>query len=101
MWKGGPTLVGTPAPMTLTTDDATPGAQLGLVDEERHSQGIVIGDATGDGILDILAVAPLADLFGNADAGAIYLFQGPITGSMTQTKRLRRQGPIVGGMLGY
>ena len=101
VWKGGPTLVGTPAPMTLTTDDATPGAQLGLVDEERHSQGIVIGDATGDGILDILAVAPLADLFGNADAGAIYLFQGPITGSMTQTKRLRRQGPIVGGMLGY
>ena len=73
VWQGGATLTGTPAPFaTLAVFGAHAGDQLGF----SAGQGVQIADVTGDGFLDIVAGAELADVGAAVDAGAIYIWKG-------------------------
>jgi len=81
VWKGGPTLVGTPAPLaTLTVPGANTGDWLGYVGDPFFSlrPGRVgrIADVTGDGLPDLVVGAIYAKAGSVAYAGAIYVWQG-------------------------
>ncbi len=56
------------------------------------------GDVTGDGIADLLVGAP----FGNEDAGAVYVVEGPITGDLSLGDAVGRvSNNSSGGYLGH
>ena len=72
VWAGGPGLSGTLDPTaTLRVSSAGNGDRLGDAD----GQGVLLGDVTGDGTLDIVAASISADA-PSADSGAVYLWQG-------------------------
>lgn len=50
-------------------------------DDEFGKSIINAGDVDGDGFEDIAVGAPGTDYFGDADAGLVYVFYGPLTGS--------------------
>lgn len=64
----GPGNLDATADATLNTPTAEAGIRFGL--------GLAVGDVNGDGCADILAGAPLQDVGGTPDAGAVYLFLG-------------------------
>jgi hypothetical protein len=73
VFQGTPTLSGLVAPVaTLTVPGAKVMDELGA----GNHQGAFFTDVTGDGLLDILGVAPFANVAGAQDAGALYLWQG-------------------------
>ena len=77
VWLGGSALGnanGGTRPADATLSPATGGAGLQLT--RSDGQGLHMVDVTGDGVRDVLAVAPLADERGVADAGAIYVWEG-------------------------
>jgi hypothetical protein len=73
VWRGGAALTGTLDPTaTLRVPDAAWGDGLGIA----TGQAIQTGDVTGDGTLDIVGVASVADVGTMASAGAIYVWRG-------------------------
>lgn len=74
VWKGAPDLTGKAPPTArLQRADQTNADRVGFVGQ---GQGILTGDVTGDGILDVVAGASLADEGGVTDSGAVYVWEG-------------------------
>ena len=70
VWRGGPTLVGSPSPhAVLSVPGARNGDALGYV----SGPGLRIGDVTADGALDVVMGSRSADLATN-DAGALFVW---------------------------
>lgn len=71
----------------------------------RPACGMLVTDVTGDGVRDVLAVAPLADLGSLADVGAGYVWAGgAVLGGgaiVAPTAELRPPQPAVGAYLGH
>lgn len=63
----------------------------------------MVGDTNGDGIDDLLVGAPFSTAeTGNTESGAVYLFSGPISGSLgTAEATARLVGEDLGGHAGY
>lgn len=94
VWRGGPTLSGSPAPIVLTVPSAP--AQLRLA-----GSNLLLADATGDGQLDLLAVTPGAPVGGAAFAGAIYLWRGgPTLAQGAAPAMLRAPNAMANDVLG-
>jgi len=98
VWFGSASPTGVPD-ATLTIPGATAADQLCRT---PGSQGIQLGDVTGDGVLDILAIAPLADIGGVSDAGAIFVWKGgaTLTGTPAPDATLMVPGAVAGDGLG-
>jgi hypothetical protein len=80
VWRGGPSLAGTPAPLaTLTPPGGLAWTRLGQVGSGR---GIVIADVTGDSIPDLIVGASSARINGTI-CGAVYVWSGG--GTLTGT----------------
>ncbi len=95
VWKGGPTLNGSPVLLaTLTVPGAITADHLSLVQ---------VVDVTGDGTLDVVGGAAGADVGGVADVGAIYVWKGGSTlaGSLTPLATLTVPGAVSRDRLGY
>jgi hypothetical protein len=76
VWAGGPGLSGNALPRaTLTALISANGDRLGD-DGSKSGPGLVFGDVTGDGVLDIVAGARHVDFAGTTDAGALYAWAG-------------------------
>jgi hypothetical protein len=93
VWAGGPGLVGEPDPaVILTAPDLPSGA----------GQVLQVADLTGDGTLDLLATAAIADHQGVPNAGAIYLWEGgeSLVATPTPTVSLGLATPTSGDYLG-
>ena len=76
MWRGGAALTGTLPPFaTLTVPGAVTDDKLTF----GASQALALADVTGDGVLDVVANAAVADVGGAADAGAVYVWRGGAT----------------------
>ncbi len=97
-WKGGATLIGSLAPLaTLTVPGAVIGDLLGVMGFSIPSaQGIHLADVTGDGVLDVVAGAFVADVAGVIDAGAIYVWKGgsTLSGSLAPLASLTVPGAV-------
>jgi hypothetical protein len=92
---GGPGLSGSGVDWTLTDPGRMTGDQLG----NAFSQGVHLGDVTGDGVVDVVAGASSADLT-VADAGKILVWKGgPTTPGAPAT--LRVAGATAGDQLGF
>lgn len=78
LWVGGPGLTGTLSGTTLIASDAGPFDQLGNASllKSDAAQGFLVEDLNGDGIDDVLAVAPRARPLEPAAAGALHLWFG-------------------------
>ena len=89
LWLGGAGLTGTQAPSrVLSVPGAAASDQLGF------DGPLVLADATGDGVLDLLAAAKLADIGATIDAGAVYLWSGAavLAGATAPTATLTTPG---------
>ncbi len=101
VWKGGWTLSGTPAPLaTLTVAGVVAYDSLGST---SYGQGVQIADVTSDGVLDVVACAPNADVAGVINVGAIYVWKGgaTLTGSPAPLATLVVAGAVRYDSLGY
>ncbi len=98
VWAGGSPSA-TPT-ATLTVPGASAGDRLG---EAGSGQGIQLVDVTGDGILDVVAVATGADVGGLADAGALYVWNGGagLSGPKSPDATLTVPGAVAGDQLGF
>jgi Putative metal-binding motif/FG-GAP repeat len=73
----------TTATGTLNAIDTA--AQIyGVVDYDFMGRGFDLGDLDGDGFADLIVSAYAEDTAG-AEAGAVYVYYGPVTGSMVGT----------------
>ncbi|MCI0341625.1 MAG: VCBS repeat-containing protein [Planctomycetales bacterium] len=91
VWIGGPALTGTmPPTATLAATGAVAGDFLGF----GRGEVIQVAELTGDGILDVVATAVLADVGGLTDAGATYVWAGggSLGGSVAATATLAVTG---------
>ena len=88
LWLGGAGLSGTQAPSHLLS---VPDA--GVFDHLGHPGQLVLADATGDGVTDVLAAAATADA-GGLDTGAVYLWSGAavLAGATAPTATLTTPG---------
>ena len=93
VWAGQTTPTGTPT-TTLTVSGALAGDQLGYI---GAGQGLLCCDVTGDGTLDVVAGAYLADVGGTTDTGAIYVWDG---GTFWPMSRLTVPGAVAFDRLG-
>ncbi len=71
------------------------------VDGYSENSPVQIGDVTGDGVLDVVAGAQLADISGVVDAGAIYVWKGTTSPSGVPDATLTVPGALFGDVLGY
>jgi hypothetical protein len=95
VWEGGPAQ---PFSSTqwgeLSSSSFATGDRLGFAE----GQGVQLADVTGDGVLDVVATAQLADVSGTIDAGAIHIWAG---GSAPGSEiRLRLGAPQTSDRLG-
>lgn len=100
VWAGGNGLVGSPAPYAeLFHPSPTTGDRLTY---GGISQSLVLGDVTGDGILDVLLGGRWLDLGGVFDSGGGFLWAGgpALAGRPSPTATLRRVTPSSGDDLG-
>ncbi|MCI0341850.1 MAG: IPT/TIG domain-containing protein [Planctomycetales bacterium] len=99
VWAGGSSLTGTPSPSaTLLVPGAASGDFLG----QAVGQAIQCADLTGDGILDFVVGAQLANVGGTTNPGAVYLWAGGsgLSGTLAPTATLRVVGAALGDQLG-
>ncbi len=99
VFAGGGALTGSVTPTaTLTVAGAV--VLDGLASSD--GQGIQVGDVTGNGALDLVVGAELADVAGVVDAGAVYVWQGGVglSGSPAPHATLTRPVPVAGDQLG-
>lgn len=70
--------------------------------ESGKTHCVQLRDVTGDGVVDVIAAAPWADVGGKVDAGAIAIFAGgpALSGSVTPTALLHRPVPRADEQLG-
>lgn len=100
VWRGGATLAGHPAP---TASLVVPGAavqdNLGQANG-GGGQCVLFGDVSGDGRLDVIAVASDADR-GGSNRGALYVFDGvTMAGETSPLATLEVPGAKNGDRLG-
>ena len=86
---------------TVSTDVAA-GRLFGAGSDDRFGAQVAsAGDLNRDGYDDLLVGAPLADGDAGEDAGAAYVFLGPIAGSFSATAAAGRiEGGAAGAMAG-
>ncbi len=99
VFAGGSGLSGAVSPSaTLTVSGAVADDMLG----DAGGQGILLADVTGDGVLDLVGGANLADVGGVADTGAIYMRAGgaSLTGAVSPTATLSVPGAVTNDRLG-
>jgi len=98
VFAGSVGLSGAVAPAALLSSSS---AAIGDGLSHCDGQGIWLADVTGDGSLDIVAGAQLADV-GDVDTGALYVFAGGpgLSGTTFETARLRVAGAAAGDQLG-
>jgi hypothetical protein len=99
VWRGGASLVGIPVPTaTLTVAGAAAGDKLG----SSSGAFVIAGDVNGDGVLDVISAASLADAPGLVDSGAIYVWKGgtALFGPKTADATLRVAGAFNADQLG-
>ena len=70
VWEGGSSLDGTPRYRARLHNP------LGFASDHLAEEGMWFGEVTGDGVTDVLARAPHADVAGEIDRGAYYVFSG-------------------------
>lgn len=70
------------------------------IEGESRASTILIGDVTGDGILDTVASAILADVSGTINAGALYVWKGATTPSGVPDATLAIPGATTQDRLG-
>lgn len=97
VWKGGPTLVGHPAPLVELTA-SHPSAEDGL--GAPGIVGVRLVDLQGDGFLDVVAAAGDADVAGTPDVGALFYWAGPIDADGAADGVLAVPGAVAGDGLG-
>lgn len=103
VWRGDAGLAGPTAPTaTLTVPGAVSNDQLCRVTGGNPGPGLLLSDVSGDGILDIVGVASLADVAGVLDSGAVYVWIGgaTLTGAVAPTATLRVPGAATNDQLG-
>ncbi len=61
---------------------------------------VLTGDVTGDGLLDVIAAAPRADIAGVVDAGALYVWAGAAPPAGVPTAVLAVPGGAASDLLG-
>ncbi|MFO0983611.1 MAG: PKD domain-containing protein [Planctomycetota bacterium] len=89
VWPGGPTLTGYQgSPYVFTV----PGTEVDRLGFAKSTQGLRLADVTGDGIPDLIGSAPHTDVGGVDEAGAIYLFRGPLSASAAPIQKLYYPG---------
>ncbi len=100
VWKGGASLLGASAPTaTLRDPNAVPYDQLCYYDSFNGE--FVLEDVTGDGVLDVVASAPRAEIGGQVFTGALYVWEGgaSLQGETHATAKLSAAGTsYLGGM---
>ncbi len=91
VWAGGAALSGTLDPLAALTD---PGAAKKDYLGSAMNQGYYLADITGDGVLDVVAGTPWANVSGIVDVGALYLWEGgyPLVGSPALLSKLTVPG---------
>ncbi len=102
VFAGGTGLVGTPLPTaTLRVSGAKAFDMLGY--ESGMLEPLLADDVTGDGIADVLVVAPYADFGSTADVGAIYVWRGgaALAGTPAPKATLATMGNTKSKQLGY
>ncbi|MCI0342429.1 MAG: IPT/TIG domain-containing protein [Planctomycetales bacterium] len=100
VWAGGTGLTGTLSPTaTLRVSGAVASDRLG----DAAGQGIQCADVTGDGTIDLVVGARLADVGVTANAGAVYHWAGGsgLTGTVSPTTTLAVPSAVAGDQLGF
>ncbi|MGE0712487.1 MAG: FG-GAP-like repeat-containing protein [Planctomycetota bacterium] len=109
MWAGGKGLLTGAAIKGPTATLYVPGAFAGDGLGAAAPQGFRLAEVTGDGTLDVVGLAPDADLdvdqdgvADREDVGAVYVWRGGVAlvGSATPTATLRAVDPVAGDRLG-
>ncbi|MCB1002749.1 MAG: FG-GAP repeat protein [Acidimicrobiales bacterium] len=100
VWAGGPSLVGSPLATALLGDPQGVGGDS-LCYEYRGTLQIL--DVSGDGVLDVVAAAPFADVADIVNVGAVLYWDGSagFAGFVPPTARLFVSNAQAGDKLGY
>ncbi|MEZ4319672.1 MAG: MopE-related protein [Myxococcota bacterium] len=105
LWVGEPgSTVGLPIPGSVWLVTTVPGttvadsgvSMVGEVTRDQFGASVAVGDANGDGLVDVLVGAPFNGAAG-VEAGAAYLFLGPHTGQRLATSA----DLVIRGRTGY
>lgn len=98
VWVGGSSLANAPTSV-LVDPAASPSDNLG---SSAGGQAVHVADVTGDGLLDLLAIAQLADKFA-ADSGAIFVWKltGGLPPTFSATATLVDGSAVLGDQLGW
>lgn len=96
VWAGGAGLTGAPSPRATLTNPAP--VDRDLFGALGSSRATLVGDVTGDGLLDLVVGADRADIGGVVDAGAVWVWAGgsSLLGAPTPTARLIVPGAVTG-----
>jgi hypothetical protein len=100
VFEGGANLKGTAAPLaTLQVSGASPSDFIG---GWVWDAPVLIDDVTGDGVRDLVVVAPYADVAGNPDQGSIYVWAGgsALSGTPAPVATLQTSGTLLSYRLG-
>ncbi len=100
VWTGGPALNGTSPPTaSLVVSGAASGDFLGF----GRGEVLQVADVNGDGVLDVVGTAVLADVAGLTDAGATYVWAGGggLASTVTPTATLAVTGGASGDFHGW
>jgi hypothetical protein len=102
LWNGGAVLAA--ATGTKAADATMNGTTLSAFDNLGAGAGsaIRLAEATGDGILDVLAPIPTATVGGTSQTGAIFVWYGgaTLTGAKNEDATLFVTGAVLGDHLG-